>query len=130
MYKIIKIKYKSVIVTDGQKESVTIQANGSLHEKGEQTFVYFENEDHIPFEIIIDQKREHLSLKQGKSVLRLKKGMRIDNDYETMYGSIPLTSELLKLEKGEEILKMKYHLRQNEQIISTVYMQLQWLNLE
>ena len=56
--------------------------------------------------------------------------MRIDNDYETMYGSIPLTSELLKLEKGEEILKMKYHLRQNEQIISTVYMQLQWLNLE
>lgn len=119
-----------MIVTDGQKESVTIQANGSMHEKGEQTFVYFENEDHIPFEIIIDQKREHLSLKQGKSVLRLKKGMRIDNDYETMYGSIPLTSELLKLEKGEEILKMKYHLRQNEQIISTVYMQLQWLNLE
>ena len=45
MYKIIKIKYKSVIVTDGQKESVTIQANGSMHEKGEQTFVYFENED-------------------------------------------------------------------------------------
>ena len=47
-----------------------------------------------------------------------------------MYGSIPLTSELVKVERGEDILKLKYHLLQNEDLISTVYMQLQWLNLE
>ena len=70
MYKIIKVKYKSIIVTDDQKESVTIQTNGSMHQKENKTFVYFENDQHIPLEIVIDEMNEHLSLKQGESILK------------------------------------------------------------
>lgn len=124
MYKIVRIKYKSIMVNDEDKNSVNFHANGTIHEIDDSVNIYFETKE-MNYEISF--KEDVLTLKQGKSELIFKQGAYIDNDYQTPYGSLVLTSYLDLFEMNEENLKIKYRLFQNGECISKIYMHLLWM---
>ena len=114
------------MVHEGERETVEINASGTIHDQEDKTKVYFENEGHL-FEIIFDQNT--LKLKQNESVLHFALDEDIDNDYQTPYGTLSLQTSLERLTIKEDVVHIKYHLKQNDVLVSTVYMQLFWMPL-
>ncbi len=125
MYKFVKIKYKSIMINNDDKNSVEIVSNGTIHEKDRNTNIYFETKEKNSFEF--DVNKNHLTLRQGESKLHLILHEEVKNSYLTPYGVLPLVTYLDVLELKEECLKIKYRLFQDKECISNIYMQITWL---
>lgn len=127
MYKIVRVKYKSIMFNGDEKSNVDIHASGEIHERNEKTTIYFESKEKIPFEITFNE--EHLKLKQGNSQLNFQLNRKILNHYQTPYGMIEMVSLLDVLQIKENCLKIKYRLFDKEECITKVYIQMNWLNI-
>lgn len=122
MYKIVKIKYRSVMVNDEEKNSVDYYVNGTIHSDSKYEHIHFTNKEGINFEISFNQN--DLVLKQGNSVLNLNTEHNVSNCYQTPYGAFLFDTKLLLLERKDNVLKIKYELYQNKECVSKIYMQI------
>lgn len=126
MYKIAKIKYVSLMVTDGDKERHEEKKIGTIEMISDGRTIYFESDR--KYEIY--HNVSELVLKQNDSTLKFKLGQKIECDYVTEYGIMKFTTFLETLQENDTLLKAKYHLYQADELVSTIYMQVSWLNIE
>ena len=111
------INYKSIFVTDGQKDSMQFKTVGEYIES-DKTFIRFEHDD---LRMQIAYKNSDIYLKNNNSMLHLNSEVMIENDYNLAYGSVVLVTKVLLFEADENHLKLKYELYQADTLVSTVY---------
>ena len=111
------INYKSIFVSDDQKDTMHFKVEGEYIEK-EKTMIRFSHED---LHIQIAYKNDDIWLKNNDSLLHLNRGIMIENDYKVAYGSFTLITKVLLFEANENHLKLKYELYQQDTLVSTVY---------
>lgn len=127
MYKIVKIKYRSVMVSGDCKESVDHYVNGTIHHNDGCEHIFFTSKEGVNFEFVLTD--HELTLKQNQSELKLHKENIISNMYTTPYGQLALNTKLLLLEKKDNFIKIKYELYQEQECISKIYMQIAYFEI-
>ena len=111
------INYKSIFVSDGQKDTMQFKVIGEYIEN-EKTMIRFSHED---LHVQIAYKNDDIYLKNNDSLLHLNKDVMIENDYKVAYGSFVLKTKVLMFEANDSHIKLKYELYQQNTLVSTVY---------
>ena len=119
MYKIRKMKFKSIIKNGEETSSVEFEGNGTVR-IDDSTLAYYLDYGKEHYEFIYDQKI--LTLKQNKSLLHLELGKSIANSYHTAYGDLMIDASLMRCEFDEKGMKIMYDLYQMGEKISRIYM--------
>lgn len=122
MYRIVKVKYHSIMINDDQKESVSFDANGTLYKNDKGNHLFFKSKEDIEFEISYTDTK--LTLRQNNSILKFDINEILTNRYHTTYGDFLFEAKLLLLKHSEDGLKIKYELYQNNECVSKIYMQI------
>lgn len=120
-YKMIRVKFKSIIFNGDDKVSSEYSNNGIIYHKDGLEIVKF-NTDTIDFEFRYNDK--HLEICQNQSSIVFELNQDVQNDYKTAYGVIPLVSRLDKLVYDNTKLQIVYELLSDENLLSKVYLQL------
>ena len=90
----------------------------------------FKHEYRIPDpDVKIELSENEVKLHNGASVLHLVRDRDILNQYETPYGAIALKTRLISYDTGDNV-KIKYELYDGTNLISQVYVMLNYLILE
>lgn len=118
----IIVQYKAIFQQDGQQDTIAYKAQGKLHQKEETTTITFKHDQEI---IEIQYDLQHVILKHGQSLLYFQYDQDCFNQYQLPYGTINMTTRLLKFSTVHQNIHMKYQLLQQNEIISTVYLMLQ-----
>lgn len=119
MYKILNMKFKSIIRNGDDTSSVEFEGNGTIRIDENETGYYLDyGKEHYEFHFM----GEKLILKQNKSTLHFIKGERVENLYHTAYGDFPMDAYLEKCENKENGFRIVYDLYQADEKISRVYM--------
>ena len=84
------INYKSIFVSDGQKDTMQFKVLGEYIEN-DKRLIRFSHED---LHIQIAYKNEDIYLKNNHSLLHLNKDVMIENDYKVAYGSFVFSTKL------------------------------------
>lgn len=117
MYQNKLIQYKAIFKQDGETETVQYKAKG-IYKTGEKTILRFD----IPENTIdISYKGHKICLKYGQSILNLDLQKDIWNQYQLPYGSVLLKTKVERFEANGQRIKLKYHLYDQQSLISTVY---------
>ena len=111
------INYKSIFVSDGQKDTMQFKVLGEYIEN-DKTMIRFSHED---LHVQIAYKDEDIYLKNNDSMLHLNKDVIVENDYKVAYGSFILKTKVLMFEANDSHMKLKYELYQQDILVSTVY---------
>ena len=111
------ISYKSIFVSDGQKDSMQFKTVGE-YLSGDKTVIRLVHED---LRMQISYKGKDIWLMNNDSLLHLNEDVMIENDYRVAYGSVVLITKVLMFEKDESHMKLKYELYQSDVLVSTVY---------
>ena len=136
MKKIIKVNYRSIFKYEEHQETVKYDGSGhlefgSLREIGislscpEAARIMLNNDKKVTFELSENEVKLH----NGASVLHLVRDRDILNQYETPYGAIALKTRLISYDNGDNV-KIKYELYDGTNLISQVYVMLNYLILE
>ena len=120
------INYKSIFVSDDQKDTMHFKVEGEYIEK-EKTMIRFSHDD---LHIQIAYKDDDIYLKNNDSMLHLNKDIMVENDYKVAYGSFVLVTKVLLFEANESHLKLKYELYQKDTLVSTVYILVSMSDIE
>ena len=125
MMELIKIKYKSVFKYDDHQEVIKFDTNGCLKNTSNGKIISFKGDKEIKIEIMSDK----VILHNGSSVLHLNLNDEIVNEYQTDYGVVLLKTKLISYQ-CENPLKLKYELYDGNNLISSVYLLVSYLQLE
>ena len=125
MKRIIKINYRSVFKYDEHQESVKYDGHGYLEEDDDKIEITYQDEHLVKIEL----SENEIKLHNGPSVLRLVNDRDLLNKYQTEYGVIDLKTRLISYEFGDNV-KIKYELYDGINLISQVYIMLNYLILE
>lgn len=125
MRKIIKVNYRSVFKYDDHQESIKYAGHGYLEEFDSKIEIGYQDQNKIKIELYENEVRLH----NGASILRLVEGRDILNEYQTEYGVIDLRTRLISYEFGDNV-KIKYALYDGLNLISQVYIMLNYIILE
>ena len=120
------INYKSIFVSDGQKDSMQFKTVGE-YIVSEKTMIRLEHED---IRMQIAYKEKDIWLKNNDSMLHLNVDMMVENDYKVAYGSFTLVTKVLMFVANESQLKLKYELYQGDSLVSTVYILMSLSNID
>ena len=120
------INYKSIFVSDDQKDTMQFKVLGDYIEN-EKTMIRFSHDD---LHIQIAYKDDDIYLKNNDSMLHLNKDIMVENDYKVAYGSFVLVTKVLLFETNESHLKLKYELYQKDTLVSTVYILVSMSDIE
>ena len=116
MKKIIKVNYRSIFKYEEHQETVKYDGSGHLEIGDDKIVVSYQDENKI-------------KIHNGASVLHLVRDRDILNQYETPYGAIALKTRLISYDNGDNV-KIKYELYDGTNLISQVYVMLNYLILE
>lgn len=125
MKRIIKVNYRSIFKYNDHQETVKYSGVGQLEIFGDKKVISYQDENNIKIELKDDEIRLH----NGNSILRLVRNREILNKYQTPYGVIDLKTRLISYDSGNNI-KIKYLLYDGNNLISEVYIMLNYLILE
>jgi len=125
MYQTKQIIYKSVFKNGDDKETVEYKQTGIV-KHGQKTLISFKAEGQV---IEISYDEEEVILKNNQSVLRLKQGRDILNEYELPYGTVMLKTRMLSHKFNENHFQLKYELYDGNVFISTVYIVINMITL-
>lgn len=121
----IKVKYRSVFKYDNHQETIKFDTNGYLKTTSNGKMISFKGDKEIKIEIMLDK----VILHSGKSMLHLVLNDEIVNEYETDYGVVLLKTKLISYQY-ENPLKLRYELYDGNNLISSVYLMVSYLQLE
>ena len=102
MKKIIKVNYRSIFKYEEHQETVKYDGSGHLEIGDDKIVVSYQDENKIKIEL---------------------------SQYETPYGAIALKTRLISYDNGDNV-KIKYELYDGTNLISQVYVMLNYLILE
>lgn len=125
MKKIIKVNYRSIFKYEEHQETVKYDGSGHLEIGDDKIVVSYQDENKIKIELSENEVKLH----NGASVLHLVRDRDILNQYETPYGAIALKTRLISYDNGDNV-KIKYELHDGTNLISQVYVMLNYLILE
>ena len=111
------INYKSIFVTDGDKDSMQFKTVGD-YSVNDKTHIRLQHED---LRMQIAYKNSDIYLKNNNSMLHLNSEIMVENNYNLAYGSVVLVTKVLLFEADDNHLKLKYELYQADTLVSTVY---------
>ena len=110
---------------DSHQETIKFDTNGYLKNTSNGKTISFKGDKEIKIEIMLDK----VILHNGKSVLHLVLNDEIVNEYETDYGVVLLKTKLISYQY-ENPLKLRYELYDGNNLISSVYLMVSYLQLE
>lgn len=125
MYQTKKIIYKSVFKSGNDKETVEYKETGMI-KRGEKTTISFRSGEQM---IEISYDEHEVILKNNQSILRLKEGKDVLNEYQLPYGTVLLKTRMLNHKFKEDHFQLKYELYDNNFLISTVYIVINMISL-
>lgn len=123
MYQTVNVFYRSIILTQGDKQTLTYQGRGILLKKGNNYHLDFKVEEHH-FHIVYG--KDEVTLQNHQQVLRLHRHCLKENLYPTDFGMLKLKTKLLKLDGHQEHLHLVYELYEGLNMISKVFIKIQY----
>lgn len=121
-----QIRYKSIFKYDDHQETINYHVKGFYEENAYLKKISFINEGK-KIELII--QKQMITLINGNAKLLLKYQEKINNLYQTPYGEMEIITELITFHDFGNI-KLKYRLYDNQEIISEVYLLVDYQLLE
>ncbi|MDD8048655.1 MAG: DUF1934 domain-containing protein [Thomasclavelia sp.] len=122
----IKLTYHSVFKYPDHNESVKFSSEGYKEENDD--YMEFRIK-HQEYNIKISIKDDEIILNNNGSILKLKENELIENDYETEYGIMNITTCLL-INDHQDSLRIKYQLLDGDKILSNAYLSLNYKIME
>lgn len=125
MKQTMKINYRSVFKYESHQDSMKYEVMGEYSDDGNQeTIRFFVDENKIEISIT-----NQIILQNGNSKLHLVKNQKIENEYQSEYGILLITSELLSYKKTDHTYKIKYRLYDKDQFLAEVYVLIQLIEM-
>lgn len=116
--KLVKIRYRGLYKYDNHHDRYQFQGKAKLLDR-ELSFIDYQGN---LFRLKWFEDELHLINEQGS--LKMKLNQHLENDYQTSYGKINLTSYLTKLDIGS-VIKIKYDLYHKTSLLVKVYLMIQ-----
>lgn len=113
----INVNYKAIFKYPEHKETILYNELGTYTvEDGKKSIIFDTKDQHLEIHLL----QETIFLQNNHTKLKLIKDKKVMNAYQSEYGTMDLITKLVTFE-NKEVIKIKYQLFDQEELLNEVY---------